>query len=208
MREFNKMKQYCKDLGLQLLYFTKRGHAVYGDPNAPQHVFIDSAPHATNISEDYYQNAKRTAANIKSGAEMIEHFIAAPLLYEDRYTFFGVHNRCARDGNICHEIYVPGVGSATGAGDTLDEAMEAATEKLTFVLRDLQLHGFPMPTSMSAEDAEDYARNRDVIAGFTVDFIGVVELQTLPGYQLPVLSDLEQEALQRDIQEVWRTEQH
>ena len=202
------MKRYCKSIGLQLLHFTRNGHAVYGDPNVPHHTFTDSAPHAKHISEDHYQNARRTAEQIRATPRLVERFICAPPVYEHAYTFCGVHNMCTRDGRSCHEVYVPGVGSATGAGDTLSAALDAAREMLTLLLSDMQARGSPMPAAMDRNATEAYARarERDPVAGFTIKFRGVVAVTTLPHYCVPELSEAEEETLRRDIRTIWREE--
>jgi predicted RNase H-like HicB family nuclease len=202
------MTRYCKGLGLQLLNFTKNGHAVYGDPNAPHLTFTDSAPHAKHISEDHYQNARRTAEEIRASPRLIEHFAAGPAAYADSYTFCSVHNECARDGRTCHEVYVPGVRSATGAGDCLREAMDTAREMLTLLLGNMQARGDPMPAAMSVEDVQAHAKARELapVAGFTIEFRGVVAVETLPHCRVPELTEAEQEMVQISIREVWRGE--
>jgi predicted RNase H-like HicB family nuclease len=208
MREFNRMKRYCKSVGLQLLHFTKNGHAVYGDPRVPQHTFTDSAPHAKHISEAHYQSARRTAEEIRSTAQLAEQFVDAHPAYEDSYTFVGVHNECAREGRSCHEVYVPGVRSATGAGGSQSEALEAAREMLTLLLHDMQMRGAPVPNSMSPSAAEAYAktRAREPVAGFTVRYRGVIAVKTLPRFHVPELTEVEEQLLQNDIRKVWNDE--
>eukprot|EP00798_Chlamydomonas_sp_ICE-L_P017247 gene17247-23571_t len=106
MKEFKRLMEHCKSLGLEFLYFTKSGHAVYGKKNM-HHTFTDSAPHAKLISPDYYKEAERTAENIRSAREVVETFVAGPQHYEDSYEFFGVHNKCSRNGIDFHEVHVP-----------------------------------------------------------------------------------------------------
>ena len=35
MKDFDKLKAYCEELGLQLLHFTADGHAVYARAPVP-----------------------------------------------------------------------------------------------------------------------------------------------------------------------------
>lgn len=194
------MKAYCEGIGLTLLHFTRRGHAVYGDP-ASHHTFTDSAPHAQHISEDHYANARRTADKIREARPLVE----APIQYEETYTFYGVHNVCAREGRTCHEVYVPGVDSATGAGETMEVALHVAREMLTHILQVLQTQGAPIPVTMAPKDVEAHARERRATAGFTVTFCDVVPVTS---FSAPTeLSEPEQAALQRDIQAIWDDDQ-
>ena len=61
----------------------------------------------------------------------------------ERYAFFGVH--LAFDDQ--HDVFVPDVPCANGAGATFDEAMEDAVMKLTCELEDLRIQGLPIPAA-------------------------------------------------------------
>jgi predicted RNase H-like HicB family nuclease len=199
------MKRYCTDLGMNLLRFTPSGHAVYGDSTVPQHTFTHDASHyAAHDDHGQYQSARRAAEKIRSTRPST----VCPPAYADSYTFCGVHNECAMDGRRCHEVYVPGVRSATGAGDSLGEALDAAREMLTLMLGDMQARGDPMPAAMSLGDVETYARarEREPVAGFTVEFRGLVAVETLPHCRVPELTEAEEEMVQNGIREVWRDE--
>eukprot|EP00798_Chlamydomonas_sp_ICE-L_P003682 gene3682-biopygen21426 len=110
---------------------------------------------------------------------------AAPQDYLDSYEFWGVYNTCYRpeDGYSCHEVTVPDVRCAIGAGGTMEEAFEAAKEKLTDMVSDIMYRGEAIPTPSHPVDIIDGRQimtNNWNVAGFVVTFVGVVRVSTLP----------------------------
>ena len=109
--------------------------------------------------------------------------MSAPKVYLDSYEFWGVYNTCFRpeDGYSCHEVFVPDVDCAIGAGGTMEEAFAAAKEKLTNMVSDFMYRGEAIPPpSLPADIINRRQQDNEQFAGFVVTFVGVVIVSTLP----------------------------
>ena len=154
MKEFKKLMTYCDELGLQFIRFNCNGHAVYGDPAVPEHTLVDSSQHASYISPKYYSRARQVAESITKAKRLggvQEHFTPAPALYDDAYSFCGVH----RQFEDLHEVYVPDVPCAIGAGATFEEAMDEAVVKLSCQLLQMREEGLEVPKASLAQEVEE-----------------------------------------------------
>jgi hypothetical protein len=185
--------------------FKRLQKPVYRDKSM-RHTFTDSAPHAKFISPDYYKEAERTAEKIHSTQEGVETFIVGPPQYEDSYEFFGVHNKCSRNGIEFHEVCVPGVPSAIGAAGTLEEALTAAAEMLTIMLGEMQSRGEAMPVQQSQDSVEEYGQKEAIkqVDGFEIRFCDVVVVRTVVGL-VPEMSESELAKLEDEALKIWRT---
>jgi predicted RNase H-like HicB family nuclease len=104
-------------------------------------------------------------------------------------TFYGVHTVCWVDGSKFHEVYVPDIASAAGAGDTYEEALMSSAELLAIRLQEMEARGESVPVPRSPALVEEHGRNRAMqqIAGFRIQFRGVVAIPEFigPVHELP-----------------------
>eukprot|EP00798_Chlamydomonas_sp_ICE-L_P006314 gene6313-biopygen1455 len=91
-----------------------------------------------------------------------------------------LNNVCEQDGYSCHEVFVPDVDCAIGAGGTMEEAFAAAKEKLTDMVSDFMYRGEAIPTpSLPADIITRRQQDNEQFAGFVVTFVGVIIVSTL-----------------------------
>jgi predicted RNase H-like HicB family nuclease len=144
----------------------------------PQYTFTDSSPHAKHIDEDYFMDAK--------------------------YEFYGVHTKCSIDGINFHEVYVPDIASAAGAGDTYEEALGSSAEIMAIRLQEMKTRGEHIPAPRSKGQVEEHGRKRatEQIAGFEIQFCDVV---AIPEFIGPVqeMSESELAQLNEEMQAKW-----
>jgi predicted RNase H-like HicB family nuclease len=199
MKEFKKLMSYCNELN-------RKGHAVYGDPDVPEHTLVDSSPHASYIGPDYYSRARQVAASItkaKRLGRVQEHFTPAPALYDDAYSFFGVH----RQFEDLHEVYVPDVPCAIGAGATFEEAMDEVVVKLSCQLLQMREEGLEVPKASSAQEVEERGRKGHVEAASGYGPPVALRVVTVHSdfLKVPTPSDAELEQLTRVASDIWRS---
>jgi predicted RNase H-like HicB family nuclease len=191
MKEFKKLMSYCDELGL-------KGHAVYGDPAVPEHTLVDSSPHD-------YSRARQVAASITEAKRLgvQEHFTPAPALYDDAYSFFGVH----RQFEDLHEVYVPDVPCAIGAGATFQEAMDEVVVKLSCQLLQMREEGLEVPKASSAQEVEERGRKGHVEAASGYGPPVALRVVTVHSdfLKVPTPSDAELAQLTRVASDMWRS---
>jgi len=127
--------------------------------------------------------------------------------YCDSYEFFGVHNKCSRDDFEFHEVWVPGLSSVIGGGETLDEAIAAAAVMLTIILTEMQSHGEVIPGPLSQESVKQRGLMEEKVQmdGFDSKFCDVVTVNTVPPGCVPELSEQELAKLEDEAMEIWAT---
>ena len=106
--------------------------------------------------------AKRVTEDIKKHIHMhgtsvvMEPFLASPPSYKEVYKFNAVHSICTRAADTgseeyeYHQVSVMEMPSAIGDGDTLEEALAAASEMLACAIDHMQIHSetIPLPDSI------------------------------------------------------------
>eukprot|EP00798_Chlamydomonas_sp_ICE-L_P026467 gene26467-biopygen11411 len=127
--------------------------------------------------------------------------------YCDAYEFFGVHNKCSRDGFEFHEVWVPGLSSVIGGGETLDEAIAAAAVMLTIILTGMQSRGEVIPGPLSHESVKQRGLIEEKVqmTGFDSEFCDVVTVKSVPPGCVPQLSEQELKILEDEAREIWDT---
>jgi predicted RNase H-like HicB family nuclease len=127
--------------------------------------------------------------------------------YDDSYEFFGVHNKCTRDGYEFHEVWVPGLSSVIGGGETLDAAIAAAAVMLTIILTGMQSNGEVIPGPMSQESVKQRGLMEEKMQmdGFDSKFCNVVTIKSVPPGCVPQLSEQELVNLEDEAREIWNT---
>ncbi len=208
MKDYKKLMEFCKDLGLQPLGKDGRGHTVYGDPTLKGIIFSDSSPHNNHISEAYYSEARRCAEELKSAkrSDVVETFVASPLTYEATYRYLAVYNICTDvDGKDIHEVFSPDMRNAFGSGADLCEAKEDAQVRLDCAVANMIARGENIqPASTRETVAKIGAEQKRHADGFTVRFKDLVELCTTD--KATTMSDVEELApLDEDVVDLWRS---
>jgi predicted RNase H-like HicB family nuclease len=123
------------------------------------------------------------------------------------YEFYAVHNICTREDDVFHEVYVPDMHPVvSGAGDTLEAAVAAASEMLTIAIEDMQSRGEPIPLPKSY----DWMKNEGVAAETKINewfwdktnFIGVVSVKS---HTTPIIEKTKEELeeLERETRLIW-----
>jgi len=127
--------------------------------------------------------------------------------YYDSYEFFGVHNKCSRDDFEFHEVWVPGLSSVIGGGETLDEAIAAAAVMLTIILTGMQSHGEVIPKPLCQESVKQRGLIEEKVQmkGFDSKFCDVVTVKSVPPSFVPQLSEQELKKLEDEAREIWNT---
>eukprot|EP00955_Chlamydomonas_euryale_P046103 353330-Chlamydomonas_euryale.AAC.1 len=147
-----------------------------------------------------HNNAKRHVATI-------EPFVVSPSSYKAVYEFYAVHNMITRGDDIFHEVYVPNMPSAFGTGDTLDEAMAAASEMLGIAIDDMQSRGDPIPEPNSFDQVKDEGvadeAEEDIWFSDKTQFIEVVTVKSIPRSMIPKKSKEELDELERETRVIW-----
>ena len=119
------------------------------------------------------------------------------------HTFFGVH----RQFENLHEVYVPDVPCAIGAGATFEEAMDEATVKLSCQLLQMREEGLEVPKSSSAQEVEERGRKGHVEAAS--GYGQPVALRVVPVHsdfrKVPMPSDDEIAQLTMIASNIWRS---
>jgi predicted RNase H-like HicB family nuclease len=132
-----------------------------------------------------------------------EHFTPAPALYDDAYSFFGVH----RQFEDLHEVYVPDVPCAIGAGATFEEAMDEVVVKLSCQLLQMREEGLEVPKASSAQEVEERGRKGHVEAASGYGPPVALRVVTVHSdfLKVPTPSDAELEQLTRVASDMWRS---
>jgi predicted RNase H-like HicB family nuclease len=79
-----------------------------------------------------------------------------PEVYDDSYEFWAVH----REFEEFHEVFVPDINDAIGAGDTYEEAYSNSKFKLLCLLDRIKLIGEPIPKPSSMDNIREIAKRR------------------------------------------------
>jgi hypothetical protein len=167
---------------------------------------MDIGVNMSYIGPEYYSRARQVAASIteaKSLGEVQEHFTPAPAQYVDAYSFFGVH----RQFEDLHEVYVPDVPCAIGAGATLDKAMDEAVIKLSCQLLHMREKGVDVPTASSSQEVEELGRQGHVEAasGYGPPVALQVVTVSSDSINVPKPSAAELAKLTLETSNIWRT---